>query len=141
MSEACCAPAAAEETRPLLQKARVGIPWVLLLLPKAGCPLCWPLLAGLLGAFGVSLHALNTASIALIAAALVVFALRGILVRRKRREMAWLSLSSAAVLAYRLQGASTAIALLACALLFTAIVLWSRPRRRACPEACTVATH
>ena len=132
MRTACCESAGADKgVSPALKRAGVSAPWLLLLVPKFGCPLCWPLLAGLLGTFGLSIGALNGLSIAATAGALVVLALRWLMVPRKRLEMTWLWVSCAAVLAYRLRGTGAAIGLLSVALLMTVSILLLRARRRA----------
>lgn len=144
MRTACCKSVGAEKgLRPALKGAGVSAPWLLLLVPKFGCPLCWPLLAGVLGTFGLSIGALNGLLIATAAAALAVLALRGLMVPRKRLELSWLCLSCAPVFAYRLRGTGAAFGLLSVAILMMAITLFLLARRRAPQDAgaCTISTQ
>ena len=144
MRTACCEPVAMQRgVRPALKGAGVSAPWLLLLVPKFGCPLCWPLLAGALETFGLGLGALNHLSIAAATVALAVVVQRWVMVPRRRLEMTWLGVSFSAALAYGLRGAPAAIALLSLVLLIavTFLVFRSRRRTRQTAGVCAISTH
>ena len=72
------------------------------LVPKFGCPLCWPLYAAAFGALGISLESVNR-HLTLMTAALAVSVLLMFLRSRQERAPALLAVASAAaVLAFRL---------------------------------------
>jgi hypothetical protein len=144
MRTACCEPVAMQRgMRPALKGAGVSAPWLLLLVPKFGCPLCWPLLAGALGTFGLGHGAWNNLSIVAATVALAVVVLRWVMVPRKRLEMTWLGVSLSAALAYGLLGTPAAIALLSVVLLIAVTIPVFRSRRRTRQNAgvCAISTH
>ncbi len=114
-----------------LRRAVQGAPLLLLMMPKFGCPLCWPLLAGVLGATGLSVGLLNGLSIGVGSIALLVLAIRCVLVPRKRLDSAVLGVSFAAALAYRLEGLGGALGLMAVAMGLVGTISFMRARRRA----------
>jgi hypothetical protein len=96
---------------------------VFALMPKFGCPLCWPILAATLGLFGVRVQGLNSIFIA-VAAATVTIAL--ILLRRAQHDRTpfiLLAISSTLVLAYRLALVPAIAAYTAAALITAFLVL------------------
>jgi hypothetical protein len=74
---------------------------MLALLPKFGCPLCWPVLAATLGLFGLPIKSLNNIVIA-ITALMLTLALILLLRTKDRAPYILLGISSAFALAYRL---------------------------------------
>jgi predicted branched-subunit amino acid permease len=72
------------------------------LLPKFGCPLCWPLYAAAFGALGIPLESVNWL-LTLMTAALTISVLLFFLRSRKERAPGLLAVASAVtVLAFRL---------------------------------------
>jgi len=144
MRTACCESVdTGKAMRPALKGVSISSPWLLLLVPKFGCPLCWPLLAGLLGTLGLGIEALNQLSIVVAMVALAVTALRWRMLPGKRLETTWLCASCAVVLTYRLQGTAAAVEFLSLVLLMAAILFFFRARNRTRHNAgvCTIPTQ
>lgn len=74
---------------------------LLALMPRLGCPLCWPVLAALLGAFGLHVTALNGV-LSIIAAAALLFSCIGVVRGSANRlQFAGLAIASALMLGFR----------------------------------------
>jgi len=99
------------------------------LMPKFGCPLCWPLYAAVFGAIGLPLESVNR-GLTLMTAALNLSVLIMFLRSREERAPALLAVVSAAtVLAFRLFDLPRATCIAGSAGLVIAI-LWREVSRR-----------
>jgi hypothetical protein len=86
---------------------------LLALLPKIGCPLCWPVLAVVMGSFGVRVESLNEVLLA-VAVAVLIAATVGYVRRKIRRTHFFLiAISLAMVILYRLGLVSAVMAYVA----------------------------
>jgi len=97
----------------------------LALLPKIGCPLCWPAMAAMMGFFGMRVESLN--GLFLVVAVVVLVAAFVGYVRRKirRTHFVLIAVSSATVIGYRLGLVPATMAYVAGAGVM-AYVLWPR---------------
>jgi hypothetical protein len=93
---------------------------LLAVMPRFGCPFCWPILAGALSLFGIHLQALNAICITFAAIAFVTACALAVF----RHEPAYLVLATnaAVLLAFRLELLSAVIAYAAAAMLLAAFL-------------------
>lgn len=98
---------------------------MLALMPKFGCPLCWPVLSATLGLFGLRIESLD--NIVIVVSALMLTLALILLLRAKNERSPYLlaSISSALVLAYRLALLPAAAAYSASALVIAFLVFRS----------------
>jgi hypothetical protein len=75
---------------------------MLALMPKFGCPLCWPVLAATLGLFGLHIESLDKIVIGITALMLTLSLILLLRAKNERTPYLLLGISSAFVLAYRL---------------------------------------
>ncbi len=88
---------------------------LLAVMPRFGCPFCWPVLAAALSLCGLPLAALNTVCIALAAVSLVAACTFAAL--RRDATLILLALNASVLLCFRLQLLPAAVAYAAAAIL------------------------
>jgi hypothetical protein len=87
-----------------LSATRAGSTLLLALMPKFGCPLCWPVLAVSLGAVGLPIRALNALFIGIAALSFVVACIQWLRTPAQRVQWTLLATLSMGVLIYRFIG-------------------------------------